>query len=116
MVQSTMEALDAIEQGRPATYDEVVTLLGGDRFPHVEGGARTLRSALEVAGWRVRWAEASDFYVVERGYAEVLTYHFGYLFAGDHRRGNGGLGMGYPVSSDPLMPEQRMPEQRGWAS
>ena len=85
--------LDRIETEKPATFGDVAAILkgnpdnepsAGDAFFGGGGGDRTLMSALEIAGWRIVWAEAWYSYVaMHPATGDLLTYCEGDVYAGD---------------------------------
>jgi transposase-like protein len=91
--------LDRIVAEQPNTFDGVVAVLEGDYgydyktysgttrpfFPG-GGGDRSLKSALESAGWTTVWADASYYYCMRHSATgETLTYMEGDVRRGDTR-------------------------------
>ena len=77
------------------TADEVIAILpnvlgevdfpasGADGFFMGSGGDQSVREALNEAGWRTTWSEASYYYVIQAPNGDKITYIEGDIYKGD---------------------------------
>lgn len=82
------ELCNRLEKAKTAA--EVVAILNdyhepsvGDAFFEGSGGDRSVREALDEAGWTVVWSEASYHYAMRAPDGSLLTYVEGDVYLGD---------------------------------